>query len=511
MPRLHQAPRRAVTLGDDAVAWAESIGWSPRKKRGFYKLDAWQKFCVRGILSEDANARLCASVCLLLVPRQNGKNVVLEVIELYAFFVMELRYILHTAHLAETSADHMDHLWDAIQSDKVLRSRCKRVVANGKERIYSTEGDEPGVDEVDEDDDENPKRRTIRFRTRSKKIGRGGSPQMAVFDEALHLTDRQQSGTLPSLSAQSAGPDKPILVYVSSAPVEADEAEVLLRIRAAVLAGDMPDAWFAEWSVELDESVDWDEALRRMIADKDGWFAANPGMPERISPDWVDAVERPTMSAEAFAVERLGLFIDAERSTSSVIPNWGDLHVKGSSIASHGQWALAVSPLELGPQWASIGKAGATADGRQHVEWVDHRRGTHWIVQVCKEHYETIKTPIRVHANGPEGAFIDQLIAAGVKVDEVSSSDVSRATGAFVAAATGDPDEGVAPSLCHLDQPSLNKAVRFAVLKNSSDGAVTWSQLKSTVEITPLKAVTVALGGVPEKVEVVNAPFVVVG
>lgn len=98
-------------------------------------LDEWQKWCIRGILSEDRRANLCALVCLLLVPRQNGKNVVLEVVELYALFVLDLRYILHSAHLTETSADHMARLWEAIQSDEDLAIRSKQTTAHGFEKI----------------------------------------------------------------------------------------------------------------------------------------------------------------------------------------------------------------------------------------------------------------------------------------------------------------------------------------------------------------------------------------
>ena len=94
MPRLSHLPRRAVaSAGDDAIEFAESIGWSVEAGRGFYVLDEWQKYCIRGILSEDENARLCAFLVLLIVPRQNGKGAVLEVVELYALFVLELPLI----------------------------------------------------------------------------------------------------------------------------------------------------------------------------------------------------------------------------------------------------------------------------------------------------------------------------------------------------------------------------------------------------------------------------------
>lgn len=489
-PRLEQTPRRAVaSAGDDAIAWAESIGWSKRRGRGFYKLDAWQKFCIRGILSEDASARLCASVALLLVPRQNGKNVVLEVVELYAFFVLELRYILHTAHLAETSADHMDRLWEAIQSDKRLRSSCRRVVANGKERIYSTEDGAPPDDE-DDDEDDNPLRRTIRFRTRSKKIGRGGSPQMAVFDEALHLTDRQQAGTLPSLSAQSAGPDKPILIYTSSAPVEVEEAEVLLRIRAAILAGDMPDAWFAEWSVEPESGIDWDEALQRMIADKAGWFAANPGMPERIDPDWVDAVERPTMSPEAFAIERLGLVIDTGPAGGPINPARWALLADKDSMATDDTIRLCLdAPPELTSATFSI--AGVRADGLLHGSVRHHVQASKLteLVATAKKLCDGHGVDLILPPNSPARAWKPDMLAAGVPLDEMTGPEYAEACGNIrVKVAEG--------GIRHRGQPDLSAAIDGLAVHRSGDLEV-WARRSSKSNIAPFVALTCALHRVP--------------
>ena len=473
VPRLQQWPARASgSAGVDAVEWAESIGWDDDEGHGFYQLDEWQKWCIRGVLSEDPLARLCASISLILVARQNGKNVILEIVELYGFYVLDLGLILHTAHLQETTADHMDRLWDAIQSDPVLAGCTRRVVANGKERLYRTD-----------------RRCSIRFRTRSKKVGRGGSPRMVVFDEALYLQDRQVQALLPSLSAQSMRGDAPILIYTSSAPVE--ESEVLRRVRTAILDGRMPDAFFAEWSVELvqesGESVE--QALLRLCEDRSRWGEANPGLGVRISEEWIATNELPTMSPEAFAIDRLGVVL--EHGVLTAVPNWSQLVDPDSIIVSNLSWAVAVSPLELGPQWASIGKAGRTADGRLHVEWVEHRAGTAWIVGACKQIYDEIRVPVRVHKSGPEGALIDPLRESGVEVIEMSTADVAAATGQLIGAALSDP-----PGFAHLGQASLTKAVGGAVLRSGSDGAAIWSQRTSQTEISPLMAVTVAAGGV---------------
>lgn len=462
---MHQEPRLAVaSAGDDAIQWAESIGWDEDEGHGFYVLDEWQRFCIRGILSEDPHARLCAFVCVLLVPRQNGKNVVLEVIELYALFVLELPLILHSAHLAETSAEHMARLWDAIESDDDLSSRCRRVVANGKEMIYRTDA-----------------KCRIRFRTRSKKVGRGGSPRMVVFDEALYLTDQQIQAMLPSLSAQSARPDKPILVYASSAPV--GESEVLHRVRSAILRGEMPDAWMAEWSVELPPG-DRLQALRQIVADRDLWWSANPGMGLRISADWVASTELPQMSLEAFAIERLGVVFEADGDTGVLpINSWRACRDLESSVPS-GSVSLAVGPHGA---WSAFGLAGQREDGSLHIEVVRHAPGTEWVVEAAQRAVERFAGPIILDARTSSAAVVQALKRANVPLHEMTTPEVVQSCAAF--------EQDVRNThLRHLDQPELNAAVAGVDVRTVGESWV-FSAKASTIDVTPLLAVAHAAFG----------------
>ena len=203
-----------------------------------------------------------------------------------------------------------------------------------------------------------------------------------------------------------------------------------------------------------------------------------------------------TLGPDLFAREHLGVWDPEPGGTSSTIPGWAELFDPDSRIVSNQSWAIAVSPIEQGPQWAAIGKAGRNADGRLHVEWVEHQAGTAWIVPKCVELFTLKPIPLRVHKSGPESALISSLREAGVEVIEVATAEVAKSTGSLVGAANADP-VGVA----HIGQASLDKALRGAVLRTSTDGASVWSQRSSSVEITPLMAVTVALGGVTEAVE----------
>ena len=122
--------------------------------------------------------------------------------------------------------------------------------------------------------------------------------------------------------------------------------------------------------------------------------------------------------------------------------------------------------------------------------------GSAGLVMLCAQLQEVSKLPLRVHKSGPEGALIAPLRAAKVDVEEVSDLDVGYATGQLIAAGNADP-----PALFHIGQPSLDKALAGAVLRTTANGAAVWSQRGSRIEITPLQAVTVAAGGVPQPTE----------
>ncbi len=462
LPRLHQHPVGAVgSAGDDAIEWAESIGWDDKLGHGFYQLDEWQRFVIRGILSEDETARLCAEIALLIVARQNGKGTILEVVELYALFVLDLPLILHTAHLGETSADHMARLLAAIASDPELESQCKPVFAKGYEAIERRDGGE------------------IRFRTRSKKGGRGGSPQMVVFDEALFLTAQQQSAILPSLSAQTMRADRPLLIYASSAPI--GESEVLHQVRGSMLRGEMPSAFMAEWSVDLpDTDGDLAAAIRTVMADPESLFIANPGAGIRIDPEWCWTVERGQMTPETWCVERLGVVFTAD-GDSGIIPgnHWKACWDKTSTVAA-GRIALAVGP---GGGWAAIGLAGERDDGSLHLEVVRHAVGTDWVVEAALAGTAEFG-PLLVDPKSPTMAVLTDLANAGVELEELAPADVTRACAELQLDVKNC-------RVRHLDQRELNAAVEGVGIRPVGEGWV-FSAKASTVDVCPLLAVTLA-------------------
>ncbi len=449
-PRRHRLPRRRVgSAGPDACEFGRSLG---------YELDDWQEWCIDGILSEDANFRLVATVACILVSRQNGKNVILEVVELYVFFVLGWP-IVHTAHRADTSAEHMLRLTNVIDANPDLAAQVTVTVANGKERITRRDT-----------------KVSIQFYTRSKKIGRSKSPRMVVLDEALYVTAEHMQALLPAMSAQSMREDAPLLVWTSSAPVP--ESHELHRVIAAFVDQDM-DGFFADWGAPADCNP----------ADREVWYQSNPGLGVRISEEWIAEQEFKLLDRDAFMIERLGV-IFAPDATPSELPDWALCADPDSSRSGGVSLAVAVAP-DL--SWSSIGVAADRDDARRHVELVKCLPGTTGVVEALAAIAAKHDVPVRLRPRSEAGGLIAPLGKAGVRVIEVGQLDYLKAC-VGLRQATVPPAEGVPPRLVHIDQDALNVAVLGAVVKASGDGWE-WSARSSKVDISPLEAITLAFAG----------------
>jgi len=275
----------------------------------------------------------------------------------------------------------------------------------------------------------------------------------------------------------------PQVWYTSSAPRK--ESEVLHNVRARGLKGESARMFFAEWCAADDIDVD----------DVDGWYEANPALGIRISEDYVRSELDAMMSMpDEFRRERLGIPEELAANTS-IIPadQWELLTVPTSSPIVSGQsFALDVSPTDRA--WASFAVAGRTVDGSIQLEVFDRRPGTAWVVERAVQLFADHGQPLRVEKGGPAGSLVPLLEEAGVVVEQVSAADLARATGQFI-------DAALAGSLRHLGDPYLRSAVSSAVLRHTGDADL-WSRRSSKVDITPLVACTLALGGVSAPADV---------
>jgi hypothetical protein len=139
-------------------------------------------------LGEKDGGRWAASTVVQVMPRQNGKNLVLEARELAGLFLLGERIIIHSAHEQATSSEHFRHLVERIKNVDELSRRVKKIsYGKGAESIELWSGER------------------ILFKTRTGGGGRGFTIDLLVFDEAQKLPAEAKSALIPAMSAVCDG------------------------------------------------------------------------------------------------------------------------------------------------------------------------------------------------------------------------------------------------------------------------------------------------------------------
>lgn len=440
------------------------------------ELDPEQELVLRHSLGEKPDGRWAARTVGVCEPRQNGKGAIVEARQLTGLFLLGERLQTYSAHMFDTSLEAFGRLQQRIESVPDFDRRVLRVSnAHGKEGITLKGG------------------QRVRFRTRTKTGGRGFSGEVVYLDEAMDLQELAIAALIPTMSAQSQT-GNPQVWYLGSAvdQLSMEHGVVFSRVRARGLRGDDPElAWF-EWSADHD---DLDELARPPapgqpdpLLDEEQWARANPALGVRISRDHV-LWEFGEMSRRTFATERIGVGdwprADGLADTVIDLARWGSLIDRQSTITTPPWFAIDVSPDR---ERAAIGTAGLRNDRLLHVEVVDSRPGTGWIVNRCVE-LKARHKPAGFVCDGvsPAASLVPELEQAGVKVEKLSADEHANAFGVIC-------DRVVDGKLRHLGQQELENAIRGAVQRPLGERGA-WSRRKSSqANITPLVAVTLAAG-----------------
>jgi phage terminase large subunit-like protein len=277
-PRFMCAPSADLpTRAVEAIELAASAG---------IELDDWEKLVLVESLRMRAS-KWAAFEVGVNVPRQNGKNVVLEVREAAGLFCWGERLLQHSAHLFDTSLESFRRLEDFIEAAN-LGHLVKRVM-----RSHGEEGFELKT------------KQRIRFRTRTKGGGRGMTGDTVIFDEAMMLDRLAVRALLPTLTAVA----NPQVWYTGSAVDQeaTQHGHVFADVRRRGLDAEPRLAYF-EWSARIGdpEKDNPDELTDELMADVETWAQANPALGIRISQGYLEA-EHTALDSRSFAVERLGI------------------------------------------------------------------------------------------------------------------------------------------------------------------------------------------------------------
>ena len=455
-PTLECAPSNAGELDpglEDEIRqvldWADLI------------LDDWQESFLFDSLRTGWDGKWAAFEVAGVVPRQNGKGAVLEARQLVGMFVLGERLQVHTAHEFKTCSEHFLRVKGLVEGSGKLRQQV---------RIIRTGAGEQGI--------ELHTGERLRFLARSRSSIRGFSADAIYFDEAFELPVATIGSVLPALSARP----NPQAWFTSSAPHFTSEFLHSLLKRAE---SDDPGLLFLRaWENDTDTRPD----------DVEAWRRVNPALGTRIDESFV-ANEMRTLcgtpeGVSEFKRERLGIREGGDGS-AGVIPQarWAELVVPVPARIDSVAFGFAVAP---DASWASVASAGRLPGGDLYVDSVRFEQGTAWVLEALTQLYGRKRIPIRVDPAGAEGAFIRPLKEAGVEVVEVGSREYQQACGELLAAVEGK-------RIRHLGQTSLNMAAAAAGRRDvGKEGGWVWVR-PGDVDVSPLKAATLALSGVEMK------------
>ena len=456
-PRISLYPEYGSSAGQEAIDLAAVAG---------LYLDEWQQTALKRALGEGPDGKWAAFQVVLVAPRQNGKNAVTEARELAGLFLFGDRLIIHSAHMFDTSVEAFLRLEAMIDGTPEFSRRVKSISrAHGSEGITLMNG------------------QRLRYRARTKGGGRGFTCDLLILDEAMDLPESTVGAIIPTLSSRP----KPQIWYSASAVDQLvhDNGVALARLRERAFKGDQERLAYFEWSFDAESPELVDDVT---AGDPAVWAQANPALGLRITPEYV-ADERNALDPRTFAVERLcvGDWPNVSGETSIIdLAHFRSLTDTKSVAVDPVCFAIDTTPLR---SHTAFGVAGKRKDDLYHVEIVEHRRGTGWVIDRAVELWEKHQ-PVAFIIDGrsPAASFVHALEERGVKVVVMNSTDQAKASGGFY-------DAIEQSQIRHLGTQELETAIRGAGQRTLGD-AWAWSRTNSTTDISPLVAVTDALWGI---------------
>lgn len=452
-PRVHVAPKgRWRGDGEDASFLSTAYGLAP---------DMWQAQVLEDWLARGGRGGKYASLtCGLSVPRQNGKNAILEMRELFGMVQLGEKF-LHTAHEVKTARKAFIRLASFFENTRKWPELAELVKdirrTNGQEAIVLTNGG------------------SVEFVARSKGSGRGFTVDVLVCDEAQELSDDALEALMPTTSAAPLG--NPQWIFTGTPPGPTANGEVFTRTRDDALSGKSSRLAWHEWSCTGSADLD----------DPTSAASANPALGGRLQWDVIQG-ERSRFSDEGFARERLGMWDSAGSQRVISADSWKV--VADSNLVDRGDDVAIAFDVSPDRSTATIASAAWTTEGLPYVDVVESRRGEpDWGIQrfvdMCERHQVRA-----VVIDGASAAFslVDPLRQRGLTVTVTSARQMAAAFGNFY-------DTVMDGGMRHLDQPLLNLALAAARKRKIGDSGFGWSRKDSESDITPVTAATLALWG----------------
>ncbi|MER6198014.1 terminase family protein [Streptomyces sp. NPDC001586] len=465
-PPLWGTPRRPElpTLGPRVATIMQRLGFEPMP---------WQRYVWDVALEIDpATGRFWYRDVGLSVPRQQGKTQGLLAVKVHRATAYKRQRIVYAAQTRGMARERFeDEFWATIEASRLARRFAVRL-SNGHEAIINR-----------------ATRSRIGITSNTERAGHGPPLDLGIIDEAFaHEDDRLEQAFSPAMLTRPTAQ----LWWASAGGTE--KSHFLNKKRKAGRA--MIEEQFRTGRHGRQAYFEWyaPEALRR--DDPATWAATLPALGHTVSVETIEA-ELEKLDAAEFDRAYLNRTRKAAPPTDPNIPKakWGQLADEESRAGD--QVALSID-VSQDRSMSTIGLAAFRADGRVHLEVVDRRAGTDWVVAAAVR-LRKLHRPVAVAVaagGSPSASLIDDLVTAGIKAPEGAEEKAEPLRGHLVVMRTGDMVEACGQAadaitqgtVRHIDQTPLTGAVNGAMTRRVGDAWVL-DRTKSLSDVSPFIAV----------------------
>lgn len=406
----------------------------------------WQRLVLNDWLALDDSGKLLNSLCVLSVSRQNGKTGASDPRESWGL-IRRGEWILHTAQEYQTAKKAFDRLRskfgerrnDPFAQYPELNALVKRYTVSAGQMVLDLKNGGH-----------------IEFRTRGANgdVGRGGTFDLVVVDEAQSYTDAQDAALSPLNSAAPTGSPQTIFMGTVPDPTAAHKGEKFASIRAGLHDDPYVGACIHEWgALEVGD-----------IADTSRWYEYNPSLGYQLL-EAALAKDARTMSPDTFAREHLGWWPETISSNHPI----SESEWRARLNASPTREGLVTYAVKFTPD-GSMGTMAAChrpADGPAFVYVVDSRSlsgGIGWFTDTLSDKAERA-AQIVIDGQGNAQTLNDRLLDRGVP-----SRVIIRPGARDMAAACADLVNAVKErSVTHYGQPALDASATLSRRRRIGD------------------------------------------
>ena len=412
------------TEGPFAIAMANAYGLAPLP---------WQQMILNDWLALDDNGKLLNSLCVTPVPRQNGKTGIIEPRETWGL-VHRGEWILHTAHELQTARIGFDRLRKKF-GERKNDPHAKYPELNSLVKRYTTSQNQMALDLRNG--------AHIEFRTRGNNddVGRGGTFDLLVVDEAQSYTDEQDAAISPLNSAAPTGSPQFIMTGTVPKPTSPHKGERFASIRASLHSDPYIGACIHEWG-----AADIGD-----VADVNRWYEFNPSLGYQLLESALLTDSRK-MNADTFAREHLGWWPESAGNSRMISESdWSACKVENPSREGIVVYAAKFSPDGATGVLAACHKP---ADGKPFVYVVEARslsEGIGWFVNMLAPKADSA-AQIVIDGQSNAQTLNERLLASGVP----SKVIVRPRTGDVISACASLVNAVRERQVTHYGQPALD-------------------------------------------------------